>query len=183
MGKITVETCGVEGLKIITPKIFADERGYFMETYNYADFEEALITTVFVQDNQSYSRKGALRGMHYQINKPQEKLVRVISGAIFDAAIDLRVGGETFGRWFGTVLSAENKKQMYIPAGFAHGFYVISDGAEVAYKCSNLRDPSGERGILWNDAIFGIDWPIPEGAEPILSEKDKKWPLFRDSRR
>ena len=138
MGKITVETCEIEGLKVITPQVFGDSRGYFVETYNYNDFREAGIDQVFVQDNQSASVKNVLRGLHFQINHPQDKLVRVISGEVFDVAVDLRPGSPTFGRWHGVVLSAENKKQFFIPKNFAHGFYVLSDYAEFAYKCTDF---------------------------------------------
>ena len=138
MGKITVETCEIEGLKIITPAVYGDARGYFMETYQYQDFKEAGIDQIFVQDNQSSSRKGVLRGLHFQINYPQDKLVRVISGEVYDVAVDLRENSETYGKWFGIRLSAENKKQFFIPKNFAHGFYVLSDYAEFAYKCTDF---------------------------------------------
>ena len=159
MGKITVETCHIEGLKVITPTVFGDERGYFMETYNYNDYKAAGIDMEFVQDNQSSSRRGVLRGLHFQINYPQDKLVRVVSGEVFDVAVDLREGSETYGQWYGVVLSAENKKQFFIPKNFAHGFVVLSDTAEFAY----------------NDSDIGVQWPIPEDMELILSEKDQKW--------
>ena len=134
MGKIQVETCEIEGLKIITPTVFGDERGYFMETYNYNDYKAAGIDMEFVQDNQSSSKKGVLRGLHFQINYPQDKLVRVLSGEVFDVAVDLREGSKTYGKWFGVLLSAENKKQFFIPKNFAHGFLVLSDSAEFAYN-------------------------------------------------
>ena len=175
MGKITVETCGIEGLKIITPAVYGDERGYFMETYNYQDFQEAGIPEIFVQDNQSASKKGVLRGLHFQINYPQDKLVRVVSGEVFDVAVDLREGSETYGRWFGVRLSAENKKQFFIPKNFAHGFLVLSEYAEFAYKCTDFYHANDEGGIAWNDLDIGVDWPIPEGMELIISEKDQKW--------
>lgn len=175
MGKITVETCHIEGLKIITPTVFGDARGYFMETYNYNDFKEAGIPEVFVQDNQSASKKGVLRGMHFQKNYPQDKLVRVIKGEVFDAVIDLREGSKTFGQWHGVLLSEENKKQFFIPKGFAHGFLVLSDYAEFCYKCTDFYHPDDEGGILYNDPEVGIEWPIPEGMELIMSEKDPKW--------
>ena len=132
MGKITVETCEIEGLKVITPTVFGDERGYFMETYNYKDYKEAGIDQVFVQDNQSASKKGVLRGLHFQINHPQDKLVRVLRGEVYDVAVDLRKGSETFGKWYGVLLSEENKKQFFVPKNFAHGFLVLSDYAEFA---------------------------------------------------
>ena len=173
MGKIAVETCQIEGLKIITPTVFGDERGYFMETYNYRDFEEAGIGHVFVQDNQSASKKGVLRGLHFQAEHPQDKLVRVISGEVFDVAVDLREGSATYGQWYGLVLSAENKKQFFIPKGFAHGFLVLSDFAEFTYKCTEFYYADDQAGIAWNDPQIGVKWPIPEGMEPILSEADR----------
>ncbi len=175
MGKITVETCGIEGLKVITPAVFGDDRGYFMETYNYNDFKEAGIDQIFVQDNQSASRKGVLRGMHFQINYPQDKLVRVISGEVFDVVVDLREGSKTYGQWHGVRLSAENKKQFFIPKNFAHGFLVLSDYAEFAYKCTDFYHPNDEGGIRYDDPDIGIEWPIPKEMEPIMSEKDTKW--------
>ena len=173
MGKITVETCEVEGLKIITPTVFGDSRGYFMESYNYNDFKEAGIDHVFVQDNQSASKKGVLRGLHFQKNYPQDKLVRVIKGEVYDVAVDLREGSETFGKWHGVLLSEENKKQFFVPKGFAHGFLVLSDYAEFCYKCTDFYHPNDEGGLMWNDPDIGIEWPISEGMEIILSEKDK----------
>lgn len=175
MGKITVTTCEIDGLKVIEPTVFGDERGYFMETYNYNDFKEAGIDVQFVQDNQSMSTKGVLRGLHFQINFPQDKLVRVVNGEVFDVAVDLREGSKTFGKWYGVLLSAENKKQFFIPKGFAHGFVVLSDMAEFAYKCSDFYHPNDEGGIKWNDPDIGIDWPIPADMELLLSDKDKKW--------
>lgn len=175
MGKITVETCGIQGLMVITPRVFGDSRGYFMETYNYKDFAEAGIDMTFVQDNQSASRKGVLRGLHFQKQFPQDKLVRVISGEVYDVAVDLRKGSSTFGKWFGVTLSAENKKQFFIPKNFAHGFLVLSDYAEFAYKCTDFYHPDDEGGLLYNDAEIGIEWPVPEGMELIMSEKDTKW--------
>ena len=181
MGKITVEICPIEGLKVITPAVFGDERGYFMETYNYNDFKEAGIDLTFVQDNQSSSRKGVLRGLHFQINHPQDKIVRVVSGEVFDVAVDLRSDSETYGKWFGVELTAENKKQFYIPEGFAHGFLVLSDEAEFVYKCTDFYHPGDEGGLLWNDPDIGIQWPIPEGMELIQSEKDQKWGGLKDT--
>lgn len=178
MGKIKVETCGIEGLKIITPTVFGDSRGYFMETYHYNDFKEAGIDQVFVQDNQSSSRKGVLRGLHFQKNFPQDKLVRVISGEVFDVAVDLRKGSSTFGKWHGEILSAENKKQFFIPKNFAHGFLVLSDTAEFCYKCTDFYHGDDEGGIFYADPEIGVEWPVPEGMELILSEKDTKWAGF-----
>ena len=180
MGKITVETCGIEGLKVIVPKVFGDERGYFMETYHYEDYKAAGIDQVFVQDNQSSSSKGVLRGLHFQKEFPQDKLVRVLSGEVFDVAVDLREGSATFGKWFGVVLSAENKKQFFIPKNFAHGFLVLSDYAEFAYKCTDFYHPNDEGGILYNDPEIGVEWPVPEGMELIMSEKDQKWGGIRE---
>lgn len=175
MGKINVETCSIEGLKVITPTVFGDERGYFMETYNYNDFKEAGIDLVFVQDNQSASKKGVLRGLHFQKNFPQDKLVRVIKGAVFDVAVDMRAGSETYGKWFGVTLTEENKKMFLVPKGFAHGFLVLSEYAEFVYKCTDFYHPNDEGGIKWNDEEIGIDWPIDENMELIFSDKDTKW--------
>ncbi len=180
MGKITVETCHIEGLKVITPKVFGDERGYFMETYNLQDFEEVGIPQVFVQDNQSASKKGVLRGLHFQIHYPQDKLVRVIRGEVFDVAVDLREGSATYGQWFGVRLSEENKKMFFIPKGFAHGFLVLSDYAEFTYKCTDFYHPNDEGGIIWNDPEIGVEWPLEEGVELIFSEKDRKWPTLSE---
>ena len=175
MGKITVETCDIEGLKVITPTVFGDERGYFMETYNYNDYKEAGIDMEFVQDNQSSSKKGVLRGLHFQKEFPQDKLVRVVSGEVFDVAVDLREGSETYGKWYGVILSAENKKQFFIPKNFAHGFVVLSDSAEFAYKCTDFYHPNDEGGLAWNDPDIGVEWPIPADMELTISEKDQKW--------
>ena len=175
MGKITVETCKIEGLKVITPTVFGDARGYFMETYQYEDFKTAGIDVVFVQDNQSASKKGVLRGLHFQINHPQDKLVRVIKGEVYDVAVDLRKESPTFGQWYGVLLSEENKKQFFIPKGFAHGFLVLSDYAEFCYKCSDFYHPNDEGGLAYNDPDIGVDWPIPEEMEVIMSDKDKMW--------
>ena len=181
MGKIKVATCGIDGLFVIEPGVFHDSRGYFMETYNQNDFQEAGLTMVFVQDNQSMSVKGVLRGLHFQKQFPQGKLVRVVRGRVFDVAVDLRSSSKTHGKWFGLELSAENKKQFYIPEGFAHGFLVLSDEAEFAYKCTDFYHPGDEGGILWNDPEVGIDWPIEEGMELIISEKDQKWSGIKDT--
>ncbi|MBO6205853.1 MAG: dTDP-4-dehydrorhamnose 3,5-epimerase [Lachnospiraceae bacterium] len=182
MGKITVETCKIEGLKVITPKVFGDERGYFMESYNFNDFKEAGIDQVFVQDNQSSSTKGVLRGLHYQIEHPQDKLVRVVRGEVFDVAVDLRKGSATYGQWFGVLLSEENKKQFFIPKGFAHGFVVLSDYAEFCYKCSDFYHPGDEGGLRYNDPDIAIEWPIPEDMELNINERDRNWPSFADYR-
>lgn len=180
MGKISVETCKIEGLKIITPAVYEDSRGYFMETYNQNDFTEAGIDVVFVQDNQSASSKNVLRGLHFQINHPQDKLVRVIKGSVYDVAVDLRKGSGTFGEWFGVELSESNKKQFYIPKGFAHGFYVMSDFAEFTYKCSDFYHPNDEGGIRFDDPDIGVEWPFENKDALILSEKDTKWGGFKE---
>ncbi len=178
MGKITVETCDIEGLKIITPQVFGDARGYFMETYHAQAYQEAGINTVFVQDNQSASKRGVLRGLHIQMTSPQAKLVRAIAGEVYDVAVDVRKGSPTYGAWHGVVLSAENKKQFYIPEGFLHGFLVMSEYAEFTYKVSTFYQPSDEQGVLWNDEEIGIDWPFAAAGlkkeDLILSEKDQK---------
>lgn len=180
MGQIKVTKCDIEGLVVIEPKVFPDSRGYFMETYNQRDMEEAGLNMKFVQDNQSMSTKGVLRGLHRQINYPQGKLVRVVRGAVYDVAVDLREGSKTYGQWYGVELSAENKKQFYIPEGFAHGFLVLSDEAEFCYKVTDFYHPGDELGIMWNDPDIGIEWPIPEGMELKLSEKDQNWPRLKD---
>lgn len=178
MGKIKVtDNCnGIEGLKVVEPAVFGDARGYFMETYNYNDFAEAGIDCQFVQDNQSASKKGVLRGLHFQINHPQDKLVRVVNGEVFDVAVDLREGSKTFGKWYGVLLSAENKKQFFVPKNFAHGFIVLSDYAEFCYKVTDFYHPNDEGGILWNDPDLGVEWMMPEGMtaeDLILSDKDR----------
>ena len=182
MGKIKVTSCGMEGLYVIEPTVFYDERGYFVETYNQKDFEEAGLTMVFVQDNQSMSVKGLLRGLHYQKQYPQGKLVRVVKGAVFDVAVDLRAGSATYGKWYGVELSAENKKQFYIPEGFAHGFLVLSEEAEFAYKCTDFYHPGDEGGLIWNDPAIGVKWPIEDGQQLIISEKDQKWGRLKEER-
>jgi dTDP-4-dehydrorhamnose 3,5-epimerase len=178
MGKITVtnDCNGIEGLAVITPTVFGDERGYFYESYNQNDLKDAGIDVEFVQDNQSASKKGVLRGLHFQINYPQDKLVRVINGSVFDVAVDLRKGSKTYGKWFGVELTAENKKQFFIPKDFAHGFIVLSDYAEFCYKVTDFYHPNDEGGLIWNDKDIAVDWPMPEGMGPddlILSDKDK----------
>ena len=175
MGQVKVTTCDIEGLLIIEPKVHGDSRGYFMETYNKNDLKEYGLDRDFVQDNQSMSVKGVLRGLHFQKQHPQAKLVRVIRGEVFDVVVDIRKNSFTYGKWFGCVLSEENKKQFYIPEGFAHGFLVLSDEAEFVYKCTDFYHPGDEGGIIWNDPQIGIEWPIPEGMEVKLSEKDMKW--------
>lgn len=165
----------IDGVIIVEPEVFGDNRGYFMETYHEKIFKENGITADFVQDNQSKSKKGVLRGLHFQYTRPQGKLVRVVSGEVFDVAVDLRKQSDTYGKWEGVILSAENKKQFYIPEGFAHGFVVLSDTAEFTYKCTDFYQPDDEGGILWNDPEIGIDWPVEDIDEILLSEKDKLW--------
>jgi dTDP-4-dehydrorhamnose 3,5-epimerase len=167
------------GVLLIEPKVFGDHRGFFLETYNARRYREAGIETPFVQDNHSRSIRGTLRGLHFQITKPQAKLLWVVSGEIFDVAVDVRPGSATFGKWFGATLSAENKKQIFVPSGFAHGFAVISDIAEVYYKCSDFYDPKDEGGIVWNDPQLAIDWPL---REPLLSQKDAALPTLANAR-
>jgi len=197
MGKIQIEkhVGGIEGLYVIEPTVFGDERGYFMETYNRNDLREAGLDRVFVQDNQSMSVKGVLRGLHFQKQFPQAKLVRVIHGCVFDVAVDLRASSKTYGKWFGVLLSEENRKQFYIPEGFAHGFLVLSDRAEFCYKCTDFYHPGDEGGLAWNDPAIGIEWPevqgtyhgsasaegytLRDGTPLILSEKDQKWSCLR----
>lgn len=191
MGQIKVTRLNIDGLCVIEPAVHGDERGYFMETYNARDMHEAGLDMVFVQDNQSMSKKGVLRGLHFQKQYPQGKLVRVISGAVFDVAVDLRKNSKTFGKWYGVELTAENKKQFYIPEGFAHGFLVLSETAEFCYKCTDFYHPGDEGGLAWNDPEIGIEWPqvkgeykgtskadgytLEDGTPLILSEKDQLW--------
>ena len=183
MGKITVETCHIDGLKVITPEVHGDKRGYFVETYHKEAYTEAGIDAEFVQDNQSSSRRGVLRGLHFQIEHPQAKLVRVISGEVFDVAVDMRPGSPTYGQWYGVVLSAENMKQFFVPENFAHGFLVLSENAEFCYKVTDFYRPGDESGIMYNDPDIGIEWPIPDDMELIFSDKDTKWGSFRDIKR
>lgn len=180
MGQIKVTRLDIEGLCVIEPAVHGDDRGYFMETYNQNDMHEAGLDMVFVQDNQSMSRKGVLRGLHFQKQFPQGKLVRVISGSVFDVAVDLRRGSPTFGKWFGIELTAENKKQFYIPEGFAHGFIVRSDVAEFCYKVTDFYHPGDECGIMWNDPDIGVEWG--DTSDLLLSEKDTRQHSFREIR-
>lgn len=175
MGKFIFMETSIEGVYIIEPTVFGDERGYFMETYQEKEFKEAGIDGTFVQDNQSKSKRGVLRGLHFQRTKPQGKLVRVIRGEVFDVAVDLRRDSATYGKWEGVTLSEDNKKQFYIPEGFAHGFLVLSDEAEFTYKCTDFYHADDEGGILWNDPEIGVEWPLEGVDELILSEKDEKW--------
>lgn len=181
MGNIKVTKCPIEGLYIIEPTVRGDERGYFMETYNQRDMEEAGLNMVFVQDNQSMSVKNVLRGLHFQKQHPQGKLVRVIRGCVFDVAVDLRKESKTYGQWYGIELSEENKKQFYVSEGFAHGFLVLSEEAEFCYKVTDFYHPGDEGGMAWNDPDIGIKWPLEEGAKPILAERDRLWKGFKET--
>lgn len=191
MGQIKVTRCPIEGLYIIEPAVHGDNRGYFMETYNQNDMHEAGLDMVFVQDNQSMSVKGVLRGLHYQKEHPQGKLVRTIKGRVFDVAVDIRSGSDTYGKWYGVELTEENKKQFYISEGFAHGFLVLSDTAEFCYKCTDFYHSEDEGGLAWNDPEIDIEWPevvgeyqgsasaegysLSDGTKLSLSDKDQKW--------
>ncbi len=183
-GNFTFTETSIEGVKIIDAKSYGDSRGHFMETYKKSDFVAGGIDVDFVQDNQSRSTKGVLRGLHFQINHPQAKLVRVVFGEVFDVCVDLRPDSVTYGKWEGVVLSANNKRQLFIPRGFAHGFLVLSDTAEFCYKCDDVYHPNDEGGLMWNDPAIGIVWPALDGdnsfseATIILSEKDKLHPSF-----
>lgn len=170
----------IKDLYIIEPKVFGDNRGYFMESYSKKDFEEAGLTMEFVQDNESRSKKGVLRGMHFQTKHTQGKLVRVTEGEVYDVAVDLRKGSPTFGRWEGVLLTAENKKQFYVPEGFAHGFLVVSDTATFNYKCTDFYAPEYDSGLLWNDPEVGIEWPLEGIEEILLSEKDKNQKTLKE---
>lgn len=199
MGQIQIEknAGGIEGLCVITPAVHEDERGYFMETYNKRDMQEAGINVNFVQDNQSCSVKGVLRGLHFQKNFPQCKLVRVVKGRVFDVAVDLRSNSDSFGKWYGVELTEENKKQFLIPEGFAHGFLVLSDMAEFCYKVNDFWHPNDEGGLAWNDPEIGIKWPdlvgdysgnadsygytLKDGTAINLSDKDKLWTCLKDT--
>lgn len=180
MGKFTFTETGLEGMFVVEPTVFGDARGYFTETYNERDFDEAGHVLRFVQDNQSMSKRGVLRGLHMQVKHPQGKLVRVISGEVFDVGVDMRKGSKTLGKWHGEILSAENKKQLYIPEGFAHGFFVLSDTAEFVYKCTALYDKEDELGVRFDDPDIGVVWPQC-GCELLLSEKDMKQPSFKEA--
>ncbi len=197
MGKITVTKCPIEGLYIIEPTVFGDNRGYFMETYNKQDMEAQGLNMNFVQDNQSMSVKGVLRGLHFQKEFPQGKLVRVIKGRVFDVAVDLRADSKTYGQWYGVELTEENKKQFYISEGFAHGFLVLSETAEFCYKVTDFYHPGDEGGLAWNDPEINIQWPdlageykgdasaegytLSDGTPLNLSDKDQKWLGIKDT--
>ncbi len=197
MGQIKVSKCPIEGLYIIEPAVHGDNRGYFTETYNQKDMQEAGLNMVFVQDNQSMSVKGVLRGLHYQKQYPQGKLVRVIKGSVFDVAVDLRANSSTYGQWYGVELTEENKKQFYVSEGFAHGFLVLSETAEFCYKVTDFYHPGDEGGLAWNDPEIGITWPqligeykgtasaegymLSDGTKLNLSEKDQNWSGIKDT--
>lgn len=181
MEKFKFKDTFIKDLYIIEPTVFGDDRGYFMETYNYHEFKKAGLGMVFVQDNQSKSKKGVLRGLHFQREYSQGKLVRVISGEVFDVAVDLRKDSETYGKWYGVLLNEENKRQFYVPEGFAHGFLVTSDEAEFVYKCTNLYHPEVEGSIAWDDSDIGVEWPLKGIEEILLSEKDKKAKSLKDT--
>ena len=173
-----IET-SIADVKLLEPKVFGDERGFFMETFRDNWFREYVADRTFVQENHSKSSKNVLRGLHYQIKHTQGKLVRVVSGSVFDVAVDLRKSSPTFGKWFGTVLSAENKRQLWVPEGFAHGFYTLEDNTEFVYKCTDYYDPSSEYSLLWNDPTVGIDWQLT--GQPNLSAKDEVGKLLQDA--
>ncbi len=187
-GNFTFIETSIEGVVIVDVKSYGDDRGYFMETYKRPDFVAGGIVCDFVQDNQSFSTRGVLRGLHYQIEHPQSKLVRVIEGSVFDVAVDLRPSSPTYGKWEGVILSAENRRQFFIPRGFAHGFLVLSDTATFCYKCDDVYHPNDEGGLMWNDPAIGIEWPALEGdaafdsAQVLLSEKDTKHPSLSSLR-
>lgn len=199
MGQIDIEKNlgGIEGLCVITPAVHGDNRGYFMETYSKRDMEEAGLDITFVQDNQSMSTKGVLRGLHFQKQYPQTKLVRAIKGSVFDVAVDLRENSKTYGKWYGIILTEENKKQFLIPKGFAHGFLVLTETAEFCYKCDDFYHPNDEGGLAWNDPEIGVDWPdvvgvyrdtasaegytLKDGTPLNLSDKDQKWSGIKDT--
>ncbi len=174
-----IETA-IPEVKLIEPKVFGDDRGFFLETWNKAVYAEHGLPTEFVQDNHSRSARGVLRGLHYQLNQPQGKLVRVVNGAVFDVAVDLRQSSPTFGKWVGYELSAANKRMLWIPEGFGHGFVALEDGTDFLYKCTAPYLPQWDRGVRWNDPAIGIEWPI-DGFEPLLSAKDQVTPLLKEA--
>ena len=196
MGKIKVTKCPIEGLYVIEPTVFEDKRGYFFEVYNQNDMREAGLNMVFVQENTSKSVKGVLRGLHFQKQYPQGKLARVLEGAVFDVAVDLRSGSETYGKWYGVELSAENRKQLYIPEGFAHGLLTLTDEAVFCYKCTDFYHPGDEGGVAWNDPEIGVEWTgvtgeydgtasakgyCLDGVRLLLSDKDQEWLGLKDT--
>ncbi|MBN0986999.1 dTDP-4-dehydrorhamnose 3,5-epimerase [Amphritea pacifica] len=175
------EKLAIPDVVLLTPQVFGDERGFFLETYRQSEFEANCGGFTFVQDNHSKSSKGILRGLHYQLRNPQGKLVRVTRGEVYDVAVDMRKGSPTFGKWVAATLSETNKQLLWIPPGFAHGFYVTSEEAEFQYKCTDYYAPGDEYSLLWNDPVLGIDWPVT-GSGPVLSEKDSVGDLFKDAR-
>ena len=178
--KFKITQTHIDGILIIEPTIFKDERGFFLETYNKKEFENLGLDVEFVQDNHSKSRKGVLRGLHFQSKHPQGKLLRATKGRVWDVAVDLRKESSTFGKWHGIELSEENKKMFYVPAGFAHEFITLEDDTEFQYKCTDFYHPNDEGGLAYNDPDIGVEWPIPEGMELILSDKDQKWGSFKE---
>ncbi len=185
MGKFKKIETSIDGVYVIEPTVFGDDRGYFMETYSKAEFEEIGLYYDFVQDNQSKSKKGVLRGLHFQKENIQAKLVRVLKGEVFDVAVDLRPNSKTYGKWEGVILSEENKKMFLIPKGFAHGFLVLSEEAEFTYKCDDIYNHNAEGGLAWNDKEVGINWPLGniKKEDLITSEKDTKWPTLNELRK
>jgi len=181
MSKLNIIPTTLTGCYIIEPTVFGDSRGYFMETYNQRELKEAGLDMEFVQDNESRSQQGVLRGMHFQYQYPQGKLVRVTHGEVFDVAVDIRLDSPTFGQWVGVSLSGENNRQLYVPEGFAHGFLVLSEYADFVYKCTDYYHPEDEGGILWNDPDIGITWPI-DRIKPLLSDKDQKLKTLQEIR-
>jgi len=174
---MNIKNLSIPDIKLITPRVFPDERGFFMQSYHEQQYREAGIDVSFVQDNRSRSSRGVLRGLHYQLEHAQDKLVSVIRGAVFDVAVDIRCGSPTFGSWVGEILSDENYRQMFIPKGFAHGFFVLSEEVDLFYKCSDFYTPGDEYGVLWNDPKIGIEWPETEG---LLSGKDRDLPILSE---
>ena len=180
MGQFNFINTNINGLYVIEPQVYKDSRGFLFEAYNYKDFKKAGLDMRFVQDNQSKSKKGVLRGLHFQLNNPQGKLVRVIKGEVFDVAVDLRGSSKTYGKWFGVILSGTNKKQLYIPEGFAHGFLVLSDDAIFEYKCTEYYYSDDQHGIIWNDSTINIKWPLDQIEDLILSDQDRKWKSLKE---
>jgi dTDP-4-dehydrorhamnose 3,5-epimerase len=176
MGEFAFLCTPIEGVTVVEPALFGDSRGYFMETYNAKDFTEAGITAEFVQDNQSKSSKGILRGLHMQKKHPQAKLVRCLSGEVYDVCVDVRPGSKTYGQWYGLILSEENRRQLFVPRGLAHGFLVLSETAVFAYKCDGFYRPGDEAGLPWNDPAVGIEWPLDGIGQPLLNDRDANWP-------
>jgi dTDP-4-dehydrorhamnose 3,5-epimerase len=175
---MTIQPLSIPDVKLVMPRVFKDDRGFFLQTYHERQYREAGIDARFVQDNWSHSSKGVLRGLHYQLRNAQDKLVSVIRGEVFDVAVDIRRGSPTFGKWDGEILSAENKRQLYVPAGFAHGFLVLSDEVDFFYKCSDFYTPGDEYGIRWDDPDVGIQWPLDD--TPVLAKKDIEAPFLKD---